>query len=365
MKKMLATVLTAGLTATAGAQEAKPRASVDVLFVLDTTGSMGGMLEAAKTKVWAIANEIAKGKPTPRIRVGLVAYRDRNDEYVTKVTDLTTDLDKMYAELLALKADGGGDTPEHVLKGLDDAAEKISWSSDLKTFKVLYLVGDAPAHTDYGDTPSMDAILQKLMAKGVVVNAVQCGEAPDTREQFARIARLGEGHLIALAQDAGGAAPSTPFDARLSELNGKLEGTTLAFGARREATMASLASVRGMMAKAAPAAAAERASFMAAGSGGFAAESDLLQAVEDKRADLGKLKDAELPQNLRGLDEAGRKAELGRIKAEREGLKKEIAKVAGERAHWLSKNVAPKKDAFDVKLVSALKEQAAKKGIAF
>ncbi len=363
MKKMLATVLTAGLTAAAGAQEAKPRAAVDVLFVLDTTGSMGGMLEAAKTKVWAIANEVAKAKPTPTIRVGLVAYRDRGDAYVTKVTDLTKDLDKMYAELLALRADGGGDGPEHVLAALSDAAEKVSWSKDPKTFKVLYLVGDAPAHTDYGDTPTMDALLQKLMAKGVVVNAVQCGDAADTREQWARIARLGEGRLIALAQDAGGAAPSTPFDDRLAALSGRLDSTTVAFGARREAVMDAVASVRGMMASAAPAAAAERASFKA--KAGFAGETDLLQAVEDKRADLAKLKDEELPKNMRGLDAAGRKAALDKVKAEREALQKEIAKVSGERAHWLSKNAAPKKDAFDAKVVASLKEQAAKKGITF
>src|SRR5687768_687589 len=74
---------------------------VEVVFVLDTTGSMGDLLEGAKKKIWSIASEIARGKPSPRLKIGLVAYRDKGDAYVTKVTDLNEDLDKVYADLLA------------------------------------------------------------------------------------------------------------------------------------------------------------------------------------------------------------------------------------------------------------------------
>src|SRR5262245_64748262 len=69
---------------------AKPlveRPSVEVVFCLDTTGSMGGLIDAAKQKIWTICNQIAQGSPTPKIKIGLVAYRDRGDAYVTKVFD--------------------------------------------------------------------------------------------------------------------------------------------------------------------------------------------------------------------------------------------------------------------------------------
>lgn len=358
----------AGLLAgTAVAAEApKGKAAVDVVFVIDTTSSMGGLLEAAKTKVWAIANEIAKGKPTPEIRMGLVAFRDKGDSYVTQTTDLTKDLDKMYAQLLALRPEGGGDGPEHVIAGLADAAAKISWSKDSKTFKVAYLVGDAPAHEDYADAPRLDAVVSDLVRKGVVVNAIQCGSGGQTEEQFTRVARLGEGRYAALAHDGGVAAADTPFDARLTELSARLDGTTLAFGARRESTTAALAAVRGMLAMAPASAAAERASFKAgAGGAGFAAESDLLAAVEEERVDLGKMKEEDLPADLRGKTPAERKARLEKTRIEREALKAEIAKVAKERDGWRKKNAAPKKDAFDVKLVETLKVQAARKGIAY
>ena len=63
----------------------KARPAMDVVFVLDTTGSMSGLIQTAKEKIWAIANEILRGKPTPRLRIGLVAYRDKTDAYVTKL----------------------------------------------------------------------------------------------------------------------------------------------------------------------------------------------------------------------------------------------------------------------------------------
>ena len=83
----------------------KPR--VEVVFCLDTTGSMGGLIDAAKKKIWSISNQITTGKPTPQVKVGLVAFRDRGDEYITKVFDLTEDLDTVYTNLMGFRADGG------------------------------------------------------------------------------------------------------------------------------------------------------------------------------------------------------------------------------------------------------------------
>ena len=71
-----------------------------------TTGSMGGLIEGAKQKIWSISNQIAGGKPAPQLKIGLVAYRDRKDAYVTKVFDLTEDLDRAEADV---GDDGPGD----------------------------------------------------------------------------------------------------------------------------------------------------------------------------------------------------------------------------------------------------------------
>jgi hypothetical protein len=111
-------------------QEAARKPQVEVTFVLDTTSSMDGLIEGAKKKIWAIVNEIASAKPAPTVRVAFVIYRDKGDEYVTKVFDLMDDLDKAFDTLKQFKTGGGGDTPEHVNMALHDGVNKISWSKE-------------------------------------------------------------------------------------------------------------------------------------------------------------------------------------------------------------------------------------------
>ena len=125
----------------------QPEAStpiIDVVFVLDTTGSMGGLIHTAKEKIWSIATTMTSAQQTPNIRIGLVGFRDRGDEYVTRVIDLSDDLDSVYAALMEFQADGGGDGPESVNKALYDAVERMSWSQDPSAYQVVFLVGDAP-----------------------------------------------------------------------------------------------------------------------------------------------------------------------------------------------------------------------------
>jgi Mg-chelatase subunit ChlD len=85
----------------------KPR--IEVCFVLDTTGSMSGLIEGAKEKIWSIANEMIAAKPRPELELALIGYRDRGDEYVTKLTDLTADIDAIHAKLMEFTANGGGE----------------------------------------------------------------------------------------------------------------------------------------------------------------------------------------------------------------------------------------------------------------
>ena len=153
---------------------------IDVVFVLDTTGSMSGLIQTAKDKIWSIATTMASAQPTPEIRIGLVAYRDRGDRYVTKVVDLSDDLDSVYATLMDFQADGGGDTPESVNQALYEAVHNISWSQDSQAYQVVFLIGDAPPHMDYQDEVQYPEIVTAALEKGIVINTIQCGEIPTT-----------------------------------------------------------------------------------------------------------------------------------------------------------------------------------------
>src|SRR3970040_1001685 len=128
---------------------AKIKPVVEVAFVLDTTGSMGPLIEGAKRKIWSIATSIVDANPEAEVRMALVAYRDIGDEYVTKKFDLTTDIQGLYGELLAFRARGGGDWPESVNEALDIAVTKLNWSKGREICRIIFLVGDAPPHMNY------------------------------------------------------------------------------------------------------------------------------------------------------------------------------------------------------------------------
>lgn len=368
MRKINAVVLAAAAALAAGigyAEEAK-RPTIEAVFVLDTTGSMGGLLEGAKRKVWAIANEMAKGKPEPRIRIGLVAYRDKGDEYRTKVVDLTDDLDAVYARLLELQPGGGGDGPEDVKRGLLDAVEKVSWSKDAKALKIVYLVGDAPGHLEYDDTPALRDIVARAVKADIRINAIQCGSDPSTTSQWTEIARFGEGKSFAISQDGGVTVVATPFDADLAEWNRKAEGTLLAFGEAREEAKGWARKAAMLASAAAPEAAADRAVY--GGRAGFRSGYDLIDALNAGTVRLESLKNEELPDEFKGKSAREREDILKARRAERELARKKVVELSKKREAFLKKEAlkgGKGKDSFDAKVLEVLKEQAKAKGISY
>ena len=211
--------------------QAIARPIVEVAFVLDTTGSMAGLIEGAKRKIWSIATSIIDANPAAEIRMGLVAYRDIGDDYVTKTFDLTTDIQDLYAKLLELKARGGGDWPESVNEALYVAVDKLSWSKGSEICRIVFLVGDAPPHMDYAQDMKYPQVLALAKQKDIMVNAVQAGGARDTERMWREIAQLGNGRYIPIPQDGGQIVIiETPYDTEIIELQGRINGTVIPYG---------------------------------------------------------------------------------------------------------------------------------------
>ena len=345
---------------------------VDVVFVLDTTGSMGGLIQAAKEKIWSIASTLAQAQQQPEIRIGLVAYRDRGDAYVTQVVDLSKDLDTMYSTLMRFSADGGGDGPESVNKGLFDAIDKISWSADPQAYKVVFLVGDAPPHMDYQDDLKYPDVVAAAVAKGIVVNTIQCGQQGDTAAHWQRIAALGHGRYFSVDQAGGAVAIATPFDGELAKLAAELDATRLYYGSDDErARMAGkVAATAELHEAASPAAQARRAVFNASESGAtnFLGDKDLVNDVATGRVDLAAVPAAELPPAIAALPPERQAQELEQRAAKREELQREITKLAGERDTFIESKVKEQGGAassLDVQLYDAVRDQAKSVGLTY
>lgn len=345
---------------------ASPR--LEMVFVLDTTGSMTGMIDAAKQKVWSIVNDVLKSPDHPSVRVGLVAYRDHGDAYVTRVTPLTSDLDKVYATLMDYRADGGGDTPEDVRQALSDGVHKAGWSPRApRLAQVLFLVGDAPPHDDYVQEPSTLKTTAQAVGAGLVVNTIECGSAADTRVAWQAISRHGEGQFFAIAEDGGVQSIPTPYDKPLAALGARMGGTYLAYGAatHRSAAMAGAAHMEARVMASAPApAAADRAVNKALN--GSAYDSDLLQSLDDGSVRLDALKDADLPDDLRKLSPAARKGEISRRLQARRGMRAQILSLSHKRDAYLAeaaKKGGGKGAGLDAAVTAALRKELAPRGI--
>jgi Mg-chelatase subunit ChlD len=344
---------------------------VEVVFVLDTTGSMGGLIDTAKEKIWSIATTMAQADPAPAISMGLVAYRDRGDAYVTRVVDLTRDLDAMYMALTQFTADGGGDGPESVNRALHDAIYDVSWSDDPQSYKVVFLVGDAPPHMDYHEARYPE-IAAAAADRGIVINTIQCGGAAETIAPWRDIARLAGGRYMNVAQAGGSFAVSTPFDDQIARLSRELDDTRLYFGSKRarEAADSKAATTDGVLASASPAAQARRAVFKATASGAAsAAESnELVDAVSSGRLALEDVPADELPEPLAGLSEDSRRKLIEEKAEKREALEGRIRELAEQRDAFIADKVEAAGGAagsLDRQLYETVRDQAASKGLRY
>ncbi|MEJ2456373.1 MAG: VWA domain-containing protein [Candidatus Thiodiazotropha sp.] len=348
------------------------RPKVDVVFALDTTGSMGGLIQAAKEKIWSIATTMAQAQPAPEIRMGLVAYRDRGDAYITRVTDLSSDLDSVYATLMDFRAEGGGDGPESVNQALSDALERISWSDDQNAYKVIFLVGDAPPHMDYPNEVKYPQTVKTAKARGIVINTILAGNALDTGHVWRQIAQAGAGHFAQVAQDGDAVAIATPYDERLAELSAELDGTRLYYGSTEEKAKREkkVAATRKLHKEASLASRARRATFNATESGAtnLLGEGELVEDISSGRVDLESLEPETLPAPLQAMSPQEQKALIGRTAERRAALKKEIAELAQQRAGFLRDKVEAADDAsasLDRKLFDAIREQSSDKGMRY
>ena len=349
------------LPALAGGQQGHRR--VEVAFVLDTTGSMAGLIDGAKRKIWSIANSIVDANPDADIRMALIGYRDKGDDYVTDVHDMTGDIQALYGNLMRFQADGGGDRPESVNEALDQAVHALGWSSDGQTTKIIFLVGDAPPHMDYDNAPKYPEVIRDADQRGIVVNAVQAGDAYDTRQIWTDIAQRGHGRYIPIPQDGGQLVVlHSPYDDDIIVLQRQLDETVVPYGDRVQQK-----AVRGKveLRAAAPAAVqVDNSSFYSKRSVArevVTGEGDLAGDIENGRQSLDKVAEADLPDALKDKTPAERQAYLDDILAKRRTVQQKLADLVKKRDAFVAAESAKpgnrKADGFDAAVQETLKVQ--------
>lgn len=177
-----------------------PGERLDIMFVIDATGSMGDEMAYITAELDAIVAQAVAEHGNADLRLGLVVYRDGGDDYVVRNLGFTDSLDTMRSWLAAQRADGGGDMPEAMDKGLA-AGVDAQWRGGATT-RLLFLVADAPPHPE-GYAPFLSAV-ERAQDKGIHIYPLGASGVESNAQYLLRAAAaLTQGRYLFLTDDSG------------------------------------------------------------------------------------------------------------------------------------------------------------------
>ena len=340
---------------------------IDVVLCLDVSGSMNGLIDSAKNKLWDIVNELAKVKPAPNLRVALYSYGHSNYDakagWVKKDVDLTGDLDLLYQKLFALTINGG---TEYVTRVTRDAVRDLQWSTDKNALKLVFVCGNEPASQD--PVVKLKEAAEFAISKDVVINSIYCGNPDDSdARSWREFASLCGGRFAAIDQNRSNVAIVTPVDKQLAELGVKLNATYVCYGKQGKMKAENQKAQTENAGKQSASVAASRTLSQAGGlykSGDW----DLVDKLKaEPKLDITKIPEDELSDEMRKLKPAERVIYVKDMTAKRESLQKEIVDLQAKRQAFIAtemkRNPNPAAQAFDSAIREALRVQAEARGI--
>src|SRR4051794_37355316 len=356
----------------AGAKEPArpPRPAVQIAFLLDTSNSMDGLIGQAKAQLWNVVNEFVRarkdGRP-PAIQVALFEYGKstlpRAEGYVRLILPLTDDLDRVSEELFALKTKGGDEYCGWVIR---EATNRLDWGRSGDGYKAIFIAGNEPFTQGPVD---FHASCRDAVARGITVNTIFCGNHAEGESTGWRSgAVLADGRYLSIDQNQKIVDIVAPQDQEIARLGVELNKTYLPFGKMGQAGLARQSTQDANSFAASSNALTSRA---ISKSNAFYCNDawDLVDAIKNGKCKLDKLKDDELPDDLRKLDREGRKAKVEASAREREAIQARILRLNQERERHLAvegkKQRGTKGETLDGAIAKAIRDQAVRHQLTF
>ena len=337
-------------------------ALVQLAILLDTSNSMDGLIEQAKTQLWKIVNEFndaKQGDKTPVVQVALYEYGNNNlsagTNWIRLVVPFTRDLDKVSAELFKLTTNGGSEYCGAVIR---DAIDKLSWDKSAKTYKAIFIAGNEP-FTQGGI--SADDSCKSAINKGVVVNTIHCGnESTGVDGGWRRGAHIAEGKFLTIDQDKAVAHIEAPQDKDITRLSIELNATYIGYGALAPAAAArQIAEDKNADAYKGAGSAVQRA--VTKSSRNYSnTHWDLVDATKQGAVKLESLPEKALPAPMQAMKPEERKAFVEQKSAERERIQAEIKRLNEEREKFVAakRKEAGETETLDTAIAKVVREQA-------
>ena len=345
---------------------------IQIVFALDATGSMKGLISAAKEKIWSIAGSLAQADPAPVIEMGLIFYRDRGDAFVTKQVALSGNIDDVYEKLMQMSADGGGDEPESVNQALHEAIAKFAWDTSLNTYKTIFLVGDCPPHMDYRNDVKYPVSCTDAKRKDIVLNTILMGNNQEARRIWKEIAGCSQGSFTQVNMEANDISVNTPYDSAIAVLSDQLDDTRVYYGNETEkaASVDKMSKSKHISGLSKVNVKAQRAEFNStkAGKDVYYGNKELLEEIRQKTISLESIKKDELPDEMKNMTADQKKIFIEKKIAQRDSLNKELVKYTKLRQDFIEKDLSKRKtedveNSFSNQIYKSIRAQTEKKNI--
>jgi len=343
---------------------------VQMAILLDTSGSMSGLIDQARSELWAIVNEFIfarRGGAAPEVQVALYEYGKsslaKKGGYIRKIVQFTTDLDKVSEELFALKTNGGDEYCGWVIQ---EATAKLEWSDLPDDLKVIFVAGNEPftqGPVDYRKS------CKAAIGKNIIVNTIHCGsQSQGLSGKWKDGAVLADGKYLNIDQNRQIVHIAAPQDKEITELSVMLNGTYIAYGELGRRNYGRQSEQDRSASSLSPEASVQRS--VAKSSSNYRNEHwDLVDAYIKDSEKLRELKEEELPENMRKMTDK-EKTEYVEAKAkERVEIQKKIQSLNEKRKKYVAAEMKQQQAAGEKTLgsavIQAVREQAKKKNFKF
>lgn len=342
---------------------------VQLAILLDTSNSMDGLIEQAKSQLWKIVNEFndaKQGDKKPVVQVALYEYGNTNlsvgTNYIRQVLPFTRDLDKVSEELFKLTTNGGDEYCGAVIR---EAIDKLDWDKNGQTYKAVFIAGNEPF--DQGPIKPNDSC-KTAIQKGIVVNTIHCGNRSEGENTGWRTgAALAEGRFLTIDQDKAVVHIEAPQDKEITRLSIELNRTYVTYGKDGARGIANQTAQDSNAEKYKAAGAAVQRALTKTSSNYKNSTWDLVDACKKDGVKLESIPAAELPEELKPLAPGARQAYIDEKAAERAKLQSDISRLNEERKKFVAEKAKEKgaEATLDNAISQVVREQAAKKAIEF
>lgn len=346
---------------------ANEKPKVQLAILLDTSNSMDGLIDQAKTQLWKIVNELALSKKNGQsieLNVALYEYGNdglkSSDGYVRMITNFTTDLDLISDELFKLKTFGGEEFCGTVI---DSAIQVLNWSTNNEDLKLIFIAGNeefTQGHVDYKKS------CKEAISKGVIVNTIFCGDYNEGVQTFWKDgADLADGNYINIDQNQQIAFIEAPQDEELNKLGQEINATYIGYGSYGEERVKMQeqqdANALGVNSEVL----AQRN--MTKGSGQYInTDWDLVDAVNEGVVEIEKIKDEDLPENMKNMTLEEREQYVEQQTQKRKGIQERIQLLSEERRKYIAQKMLDENtNTLDAAILKTVRDQAVKQNFTF